>query len=165
MSQQKLYFTTIPTVWLFQKATTKTSHKPLIVFKWTHSLLTQPHSAVFLFGVNHLGPNEGGDSSPKGDLRLKQWFTALEQKGVKLEVRRICWISTSPNVTKLTKAALPTSPSGNWCTPLLGQCKHSHSVRVVSRYHHALANTQMEDSRTPPLTRCHPLLSLLLQLS
>lgn len=54
----------------------KQQQKPLqfphIVSKWTHSLLTQPHSAVFLFGVNHLGPNEGGDSSPKGDLRLKQ---------------------------------------------------------------------------------------------
>lgn len=50
----------------------------------------------------------------------------------------------------------------HWRTPHPGQCKHTHSVREIGRYHCALANTQMEDRRTPPLTRCHPLLSLLL---
>lgn len=41
----------------------------------------------------------------------------------------------------------------HWRTPHPGQCKHTHNVRAVGRNHHALANTQTQDRRTPPANK------------
>lgn len=37
----------------------------------------------------------------------------------------------------------------HWRSPHPGQCKHTHSVRVISRYPLVLANTQTEPNPSP----------------